>query len=163
LAIAFTVNDALGFAVFAALLVHAFSDGLNLVAFLIKNGKWNRKTIWLLGVDSLARVGGAALGTTLTLSENFTALYLAAFAGIIIYLATSHILPEAHARHSSRWTLVATITGVLVMWGLVSQLHAVHLHSHEEAGHTVESEHEDHDHEEGEKEDDHDHDHDHNE
>ena len=150
LAIAFTVNDALGFAVFAALLVHAFSDGLNLVAFLIKNGKWNRKAIWLLGVDSLARVGGAALGTTLTLSENFTALYLAAFAGIIIYLATSHILPEAHARHSSRWTLVATITGVLVMWGLVSQLHAVHLHSHEEAGHTVESEQEDHDHDHNE-------------
>jgi len=169
LAIAFT--DALGFAVFAALLVHAFSDGLNLVAFLIKNGKWSKKAIWLLGVDSLARVGGAAIGTSLTLSENFTALYLAVFAGIIIYLATSHILPEAHARHSSRWTLVATIAGVLVMWGLVSQLHAVHLHSHD--GHSVESEHEDHDHEDGTKEeDDHDHedgkeeddhDHDHNE
>lgn len=160
LAIAFTINDALGFAVFAALLVHAFSDGLNLVAFLIKNGKWSKKAIWLLGVDSLARVGGAALGTTLTLSENFTALYLAVFAGIIIYLATSHILPEAHARHSSRWTLVATIAGVLVMWGLVSQLHAVHLHSHD--GHSVESEHEDHDYEDGTKEED-DHDHDHNE
>ena len=146
LAIAFTINDALGFAVFAALLVHAFSDGLNLVAFLIKNGKWSRKAVWLLGVDSLARVGGAALGTTLTLSENFTALYLAAFSGIIIYLATSHILPEAHARHSSRWTLVATITGVLVMWGLVSQLHDVHIHSHEETGHSLESDH-DHDHE----------------
>jgi ZIP family zinc transporter len=153
LAIAFTVNDALGFAVFAALLVHAFSDGLNLVAFLIKNGKWSKKAIWLLGVDSLARVGGAAVGTSITLSENFTAIYLALFSGIIIYLATSHILPEAHARHSSRWTLVATITGVLVMWGLVSQLHAVHVHSHEEAGHSVESEL---DHEE-------DHDHDHNE
>jgi len=160
LAIAFTVNDALGFAVFAALLVHAFSDGLNLVAFLIKNGKWNKKAIWLLGVDSLARVGGAALGTTLTLSENFTSLYLAAFAGIIIYLATSHILPEAHARHSSRWTLVATIAGVLVMWGLVSQLHAVHLHSHNEASEISVTD------ESHENEENHDHseeDHDHNE
>jgi len=155
LAIAFTVNDALGFAVFAALLVHAFSDGLNLVAFLIKNGKWSKKAVWLLGVDSLARVGGAAVGTSLTLSENLTSLYLAAFAGIIIYLATSHILPEAHARHSSRWTLVATIAGVLVMWGLVSQLHAVHIHSH--AGHSVESDHEESDHDDGEKEEDHDH------
>lgn len=147
LAIAFTVNDALGFAVFAALLVHAFSDGLNLVAFLIKNGKWSKKTIWLLGVDSLARVGGAALGTTLTLNENITSLYLAAFAGIIIYLATSHILPEAHARHSSRWTLVATITGVLIMWGLVSQLHEVHIHSHDDASNIGVIE-EDHDHSE---------------
>ena len=158
LAIAFTVNDALGFAVFAALLVHAFSDGLNLVAFLIKNGKWSKKTIWLLGVDSLARVGGAALGTTLTLNENITSLYLAAFAGIIIYLATSHILPEAHARHSSRWTLVATITGVLIMWGLVSQLHEFHIHSHDDASNigVVEEDH-DHSEENHDQEEDHDH------
>jgi len=158
LAIAFTVNDALGFAVFAALLVHAFSDGLNLVAFLIKNGKWSKKTIWLLGVDSLARVGGAALGTTLTLNENITSLYLAAFAGIIIYLATSHILPEAHARHSSRWTLVATITGVLIMWGLVSQLHEFHIHSHDDASNigVIEEDH-DHSEENHDQEEDHDH------
>jgi ZIP family zinc transporter len=151
LAIAFSIDNALGFAVFAALLVHAFSDGLNLVAFLIKNGKWNRKATWLLGVDSLARVGGATLGTTLTLSNSFTSLYLAAFSGIIIYLATSHILPEAHSRHSSRWTLIATITGVLIMWGLVSQLHSVHGHGHEEVG--ITSNHED------TPVDDHDHDH----
>ena len=158
LAIAFTVNDALGFAVFAALLVHAFSDGLNLVAFLIKNGKWSKKTIWLLGVDSLARVGGAALGTNLTLNENITSLYLAAFAGIIIYLATSHILPEAHARHSSRWTLVATITGVLIMWGLVSQLHEVHIHSHDDASNigVIDEDH-DHSEENHDQEEDHDH------
>ena len=171
LGIAFSVDTALGIAVFVALLVHAFSDGLNTVAFLVKSGKWSRKAIWLLGVDSIARIGGAAVGTSLALSNNFTAIYLAVFSGIIIYLATSHILPEAHARHSSRWTLVATITGVLVMWGLVSQLHDVHIHSHEEAGHSVESDH-DHDHGvEGESEeikndsvgtdvkDDHDHDH----
>ena len=119
----------------------------------------------MLGVDSLARVGGAALGTTLTLSENFTALYLAAFSGIIIYLATSHILPEAHARHSSRWTLVATIAGVLVMWGLVSQLHAVHIHGHDQAGLSGESNHDQgsEDHDDGKKDHDHgeeDHDHD---
>lgn len=165
LAIAFSLDEALGFAVFAALLVHAFSDGLNTVAFLIKNGKWSRKAIWLLGVDSIARIGGAALGTTLSLSENFTAIYLAAFSGIIIYLATSHILPEAHARHSSRWTLLATITGVLVMWGLVSQLHAVHFHSHDEAGiskeggHNHENDHEDDDHSHETEKDSHDHDH----
>ena len=158
LAIAFTVIDALGFAVFAALLVHAFSDGLNLVAFLIKNGKWSKKTIWLLGVDSLARVGGAALGTTLTLNENITSLYLAAFAGIIIYLATSHILPEAHARHSSRWTLVATNTGVLIMWGLVSQLHEFHIHSHDDASNigVIDEDH-DHSEENHDQEEDHDH------
>lgn len=126
LGVAFSIDNKLGIAVFAALLVHAFSDGLNTVSLLIKSGKWTRKGIWLLGVDALARVGGAILGTSLALNENVTTLYLAAFSGIVIYLATSHILPEAHARHSSRWTLVSTIAGVAIMWTLVSQLHAMH-------------------------------------
>jgi ZIP family zinc transporter len=81
------------------------------------------------------------------------------FSGILIYLATSHILPEAHARHASRWTFVSTLAGVAIMWGLVSQLHAVHVHSHDETSieKGVEDEHQ---HvEEGHEEDDHDHDH----
>jgi ZIP family zinc transporter len=133
LGVAFKVSSDLGVAVFIALLVHAFSDGLNTVSFLIKSGAWGKKGIWLLGVDAIARVSGAVLGTTLALSNNFIAIYLALFAGIVIYLATSHILPEAHSRHSSRWTIVATIAGVLVMWALVSYLHAGDSHSHGEA------------------------------
>jgi len=152
LGVAFKVSSDLGIAVFIALLVHAFSDGLNTVSFLIKSGTWSKKGIWLLGVDALARVSGAALGTTLVLNENVIAIYLAAFAGIVIYLATSHILPEAHSRHSSRYTILATIAGVLVMWGLVSYLHSGDAHSHgadtaiheehtDEADHADEAEH----------------------
>jgi ZIP family zinc transporter len=130
LGVAFKVSNNLGIAVFIALLVHAFSDGLNTVSFLIKSGKWGKKGIWLLGVDAIARVSGAALGATLAISDNFIAIYLALFAGIVIYLATSHILPEAHSRHSSRYTILATILGVLVMWGLVSYLHSGDSHAH---------------------------------
>jgi ZIP family zinc transporter len=130
LGVAFKVSSDLGIAVFIALLVHAFSDGLNTVSFLIKSGKWGKKGIWLLAVDAIARIGGAALGTTLALGDNLIAIYLAAFAGIVIYLATSHILPEAHSQHSSRFTILATILGVLVMWGLVSYLHSGDAHSH---------------------------------
>lgn len=130
LGVAFKVSSDLGIAVFIALLVHAFSDGLNTVSFLIKSGKWGKKGIWLLGVDAIARVSGAALGASLALGDNLIAIYLAVFAGIVIYLATSHILPEAHSRHSSRLTILATIFGVLVMWGLVSYLHGTDSHSH---------------------------------
>ena len=130
LGVAFKVSSDLGIAVFIALLVHAFSDGLNTVSFLIKSGKWGKKGIWLLGVDAIARISGAALGTTLALGDNLIAIYLAVFSGIVIYLATSHILPEAHSLHSSRLTILATILGVLVMWGLVSYLHSGDAHSH---------------------------------
>ena len=160
LGVAFKVSSDLGIAVFIALLVHAFSDGLNTVSFLVKSGKWGRKGIWLLGVDAVARVSGAALGTTLVLGDNLIAIYLAVFSGIVIYLATSHILPEAHSRHSSKLTILATILGVFVMWGLVSFLHSGDTHSHgsstavhEEIGHMDEGgEHheEEHDHKDGE-------------
>ena len=152
LGVAFKVSSDLGIAVFIALLVHAFSDGLNTVSFLIKSGTWGKKGVWLLGVDAIARVSGAALGTTVALSNNFIAIYLAGFAGIVIYLATSHILPEAHSRHSSRYTILATILGVVVMWGLVSYLHSGDSHSHgsttaiHEEEHHVEDAHSEEDH-----------------
>ena len=125
LGVAFSVSNNLGFAVFIALLVHAFSDGLNTVSFLIKSGSWSKKGVWLLGVDAIARISGAALGTTFSVNDNFVGLYLAFFAGIVIYLATAHILPEAHSRHKSRYTIFATIVGVLVMWALVGFLHGM--------------------------------------
>ncbi len=157
LGVAFAIDESLGIAVFIALLVHAFSDGLNTVSLLVKSGKWSKKAIWLLGVDSAARISGAAIGSSLAISNNLTAIYLAAFSGILIYLATSHILPEAHARHASRWTLVSTLAGVAIMWALVSQLEAVHLHGnenhsdhsaiHNDEDHKDEGKHDDHGHE----------------
>ena len=132
LAVAFKVSNQLGIAVFVALLVHAFSDGLNTVSLLIKSGHWSKNAKWLIGVDTVARISGAAIGSTVAFSEQFVAIYLAVFAGIIIYLATSHILPEAHSNHSSRLTLLSTIVGVLAMWAMVSLLHSTHTHGGED-------------------------------
>ena len=155
LGVAFQVSNELGIAVFVAVLVHAFSDGLNTVSLLIKSGNWTKRAILLLGVDAVARVGGAAIGSTIALNDDYIAIYLALFAGVLIYLATSHILPEAHSRHSSRWTLVTTIAGVLIMWGLVSQIHSSDIHAHD---HSHSEDHEDHeDHEEHSDEDHEDH------
>ena len=125
LGVAFSVSNNLGVAVFIALLVHAFSDGLNTVSFLIKSGSWSKKGLWPLGVDAIARISGAAIGSSFAVNDNFVGLYLALFAGIVIYLATSHILPEAHSRHKSRYTIMATIVGVVVMWALVGSLHGM--------------------------------------
>ena len=122
LGVAFQVSNALGYAVFAAILVHAFSDGLNTVSLLVKGGHWSKRGRWLLAVDALARVSGAGLGTAFVFNEGSVAIYLAVFSGMVIYLATSHILPEAHSRHPSRLTLLATIGGVALMWALVANL-----------------------------------------
>ena len=122
LALAFKVSNALGYAVFIAMVVHAFSDGLNTVALLIKTGQWRSRGKYLLAVDAIARVGGAAIGSALTISDSNLAIYLALFSGIVIYLATSHILPEAHSKHPSKVTMLATLAGVVIMWAVVSNL-----------------------------------------
>ena len=122
LGVAFQVSDALGYAVFIATIGHAFSDGLNTVSLLIKSGHWNSRATLLLIVDAVMRLSGAALGSYITLSDATLGIYLAIFAGFVIYLSTSHILPEAHARHSSRYTLLATVVGVAAMWLIVGAL-----------------------------------------
>jgi ZIP family zinc transporter len=122
LGVAFKVSEKLGYAVFLAVLVHAFSDGLNTVSLMVKSGHWTSRSYALLGVDAIARIGGASFGTYLALSDSLMSIYLALFCGFLIYLATSHILPEAHSRHSSRWTFGATVSGVVIMWGVVALL-----------------------------------------
>jgi ZIP family zinc transporter len=122
IAVAYKVSSALGLAVFLALLVHAFSDGLNTVAMLVKHGHWSARAKYLLLLDGIARIGGATFGTYITLSEKWIAVYLALFAGFVIYIATSHILPEAHSRHPSRVTMLATLAGVGIMWLVVATL-----------------------------------------
>ena len=122
LGVAFKVSNSLGFAVFLAIMVHAFSDGLNTVSLMVKSGHWTSRSYALLGVDAVARIGGATFGTYLALSDSLMSIYLALFSGFLIYLATSHILPEAHSRHSSRWTFGATIVGVIAMWAIVAAL-----------------------------------------
>ena len=120
LGVAFKVSNKLGFAVFIALLVHAFSDGLNTVTMLVKSNMWRKNALALLEIDALARIGGAAIGTYVAFSENWISIYLALFAGFLIYIATSHILPEAHSRHPSRFTMATTLLGVLTMWLVIS-------------------------------------------
>ena len=122
LGLSFKISNALGLAVFIAILSHAFSDGLNTVSLLIKSGHWTKRAIAILGLDAIMRIGGAALGTYVVISDPTLGLYLAMFSGFVIYLATSHILPEAHSRHPSKITMLMTVLGVVAMWLIVGNI-----------------------------------------
>lgn len=123
--LAFRVSTGLGVAVAVAVVGHAFTDGLNTVAMLVNAGNWQRSSARLLIVDAVARVGGATAGSYMVLSDHLLAGYLSIFAGMLTYLATSHILPEAHSTHPSRWTLVATVFGVVAMYGIIAGTSAI--------------------------------------
>jgi ZIP family zinc transporter len=121
--LAFQVSSSLGWILAIAVVAHAFTDGLNTVSMLITSGTWQTRAIMLLIADGVARISGAVLGAKVVVADNLLGLYLALFAGFLIYLATSHILPEAHSTKPSRMTLLATVTGVLFMFVIVNLVH----------------------------------------
>jgi zinc transporter, ZIP family len=118
--LAFQVDNTVGYAVALAVISHDFADGLNTVTVMRTSGNSRRRQIALLATDAVAPVLGALSTLFFSVGDTVLALYLGAFAGFLLYLATADILPEAHATHPSRLTLVSTLGGVGLMWLVVA-------------------------------------------
>lgn len=116
--LAFQINAAVGVAVTIAVVAHDFTDGLNTVSLMLVHGNTERRSIYLLFLDALAPVAGAASTLLFHVSERNLLLYLGFFAGFLMYIGASDILPEAHSLHSSRVTIALTILGVVMMYGV---------------------------------------------
>lgn len=119
----FQAGTTVGVTVAIAVVAHDFADGFNTFTITALYGNDRRRALVLLGLDAIAPVVGAVLGTLVHLSAMAVGLYLGYFAGFLLYLATADILPEAHADHPSRGTLVSTVGGVAFMWLVVGLSH----------------------------------------
>lgn len=115
----FRAGTAVGVAVAIAVIAHDFADGFNTFTITSLYGNTRRRALTLLILDALAPVAGALLGTFVAISDQGIGLYLGYFAGFLLYLATADILPEAHAKHPSKLTLVFTLIGAGFMWLVV--------------------------------------------
>lgn len=118
---AFQVSPAVGLVVAAAVLTHDFSDGINTVNLILKNGGSKRSAFrWLLA-DAIAPVAGVV--STLfffSLPEAYLGLILASFCGFFLYMGASDLLPESHHRHPTIWTTAMTALGIAVIYLVVS-------------------------------------------
>ncbi|HET7530252.1 MAG TPA: ZIP family metal transporter [Mycobacteriales bacterium] len=119
--LAFQVDDGVGVAVAIAVIGHDFADGLNTVSLMLAHGNPRRRAALLLALDCVAPLIGAALTLAFTVPDDVLLMYLGAFAGFLLYIGASDILPEAHAEHPSLATLGLTVAGVTAMYG-VSEL-----------------------------------------
>ncbi|MCX6787080.1 MAG: ZIP family metal transporter [Candidatus Kaiserbacteria bacterium] len=117
--IGFQASAAIGIVVTAAVLTHDFSDGINTVNFVLKNGgNWKRAFRWLL-VDAAAPVAGAASTLLFRTPESSLGLILAVFVGTFLYLSASDLIPESHHRHPRALTTIMTLLGALVLYVIV--------------------------------------------
>jgi ZIP family zinc transporter len=112
----FQVDSTVGIAVAIAVIAHDFSDGLNTVSLMLANKNVPRKAIRLLLVDAVAPVLGVIATKFIHVSEEGLILYLGFFAGFLLYIGASEILPEAHSQHSSYRTIALTVGGALFMF-----------------------------------------------
>lgn len=117
--LAFQAGRSVGIAVAIAVIAHDFADGFNTFTITTLYGNARRRALLLLGLDALAPMVGVTIGTLVKVPNGAIGLYLGYFAGFLLYLATADILPEAHARHASRLTLVFTVAGAAFMWLVV--------------------------------------------
>ncbi len=117
--IGFQASPALGVIVALAVLTHDFSDGINTVNMVLKNGGTSSKArSWLL-VDAVAPVLGAASTLLFSIPESALGLVLGVFVGTFLYLSASDLIPESHHRHPRALTTVITLMGAGVLWLVV--------------------------------------------
>lgn len=120
----FQIDPAVGIAVAIAVLAHDFSDGLNTVGLMLAHENSRRRAVLFLLLDAAAPVAGALLSLLFQISDQHLVLYLGFFAGFLLYIGASEILPEAHSKHSSYQTIAMTIVGVVTIFTVTRFLHA---------------------------------------
>lgn len=112
----FQAGTGVGIAVAIAVIAHDFADGLNTVTLMLINNNNRRKAFKMLLVDATAPVLGAIVGTLVHVSPGGLTIYLGFFAGFLLYIGASEILPEAHSKHSSYATIGLTILGAVFIF-----------------------------------------------
>jgi zinc transporter ZupT len=114
--LAFQASPVVGSIVAIAVLTHDFSDGINTVNLVIKNGGSRMLALrWLL-IDAAAPILGAAATLFIHVPESSLSLILAVFAGFFLYIGASDLLPESHHKHPKALTTLLTLLGALVLY-----------------------------------------------
>lgn len=114
--LALQVNATLGIAVSVAVIAHSFMDGLNISGILLKHKNSSQTTKWFTLIGALAPVAGIIFASVIRVPEWFLLVFLGSFAGLLLYVAASDILPEAHSDKPSKAALGLTVIGILLMY-----------------------------------------------
>src|SRR5438105_14575889 len=101
----FQVSNTVGVVVAIAVIAHDFCDGLNTVSLMLVHRNTTRRALAMLALDALAPLAGAASTLLFQIPPAFLLLYLGFFAGFLLYIGASDILPEAHSQNRSAATL----------------------------------------------------------
>lgn len=109
--LAFQIGDKVGLTVAIAVIAHRFADGFNTTNVMLHNQNEPRRAKQLLLIAAIMPIVGALATQFFNLSEKTLAIYLGFFAGFLLYIGASEILPQAHSKRTSLSTVLLTIFG----------------------------------------------------
>ena len=118
--LAFQASREVGVIVAIAVLTHDFSDGINTMNLILKNGGGRRQAFrWLL-LDATAPVVGIASTAFFTLPGSAFGTALALFAGFFLYIGASDLIPESYHAHPKFLTTAMTLAGAAVLYAAIA-------------------------------------------
>ena len=109
--LAFGLDTETGILVFIAVMSHDFADGLNTVSFILSQSGDRRQAKRWLGIDAVAPLCGAVVGSAISVSDATLGHLLALYTGFFLYMGATDLLPEAHSEHPSWGRVALTLTG----------------------------------------------------
>lgn len=116
--LAFQVNSLVGISVAIALIGHKFADGLNAASLMLMHKNSARSAAYMVALNACLPILGALSTLLFQLPEHLLPYYLGFFAGFLLYIGASDILPQAHDEKSSKFTIALTIAGAAFMFGV---------------------------------------------
>jgi zinc transporter ZupT len=114
--LAFQVSASLGGVVTLAVLANDFSDGINTMSVVLKNGGNRRRGLQWLTIDALAPALGIASTYAFAMPEEAFGAVLAVFAGFFLFIGASDLIPESQHAHPKILTTVMTLLGAGVIY-----------------------------------------------
>ncbi|HEX7420850.1 MAG TPA: ZIP family metal transporter [Thermoanaerobaculia bacterium] len=119
--VGFKASTEVGLVILMAVLAHDFADGLNTVTFMLKSNNNKLRTRTLLAIDAIAPVLGALTTNLINIQPRILAFQISFFAGFLLYLGASDLLPHVHERPRAA-LILSTIAGLftagLIVYGL---------------------------------------------
>ncbi len=107
---AYLVSNTLGTSIIFAFILHKFLDGMNIQAIAQASASKNRRLF--LFINIAVTVLGVLLVSLFSLPTTALLFLTALVGGVLIYVSSSHVLPEAHEHENSWKTIMATLIGV---------------------------------------------------
>ncbi len=114
--VAFQVSSAVGTAVAIGVIGHRFADGFDTTTFMLFHRNQLAHIRNWLAVVIIMPVAGGLISLAFSFSETSLAIYLGFFAGFMLYISASNLLPQAHSQRSSYRTISLTVAGAAFMY-----------------------------------------------